>query len=175
MPLDDKQTPTDATTYAFDRERGEWFSAPIREVIDEHEVWRAARPSPTEQQDSDGTEMCDACDGSGFGVADTCCGKCGGAGGYPAGQQDSDGLVERLLESATLLEASEHLGDNVLGNEIREAADRIEAMKRQLTEITQSLAELLVMVKALGHGESDGARHADKLLEPFRKALGNAL
>jgi Protein of unknown function (DUF551). len=39
----------------------------------------AVRPSPTE----DDTEMCDACDGSGFGVADTYCGKCGGAGGYP--------------------------------------------------------------------------------------------
>jgi hypothetical protein len=32
----------------------------------------------------DDTEMCDACNGSGFGVADTYCGKCGGAGGYPA-------------------------------------------------------------------------------------------
>jgi hypothetical protein len=31
----------------------------------------------------DDMEMCDACDGSGVGVADTICGKCDGAGGYP--------------------------------------------------------------------------------------------
>ena len=46
--------------------------------------------------DNDVTEMCDACDGSGFGVADTYCGKCGGAGGYPRTDNDVSGLVEAL-------------------------------------------------------------------------------
>lgn len=44
------------------------------------------------------TEMCDACNGSGFGVADTYCGKCGGAGGYPRPSPSTvtdEGLVER--------------------------------------------------------------------------------
>jgi hypothetical protein len=31
----------------------------------------------------DDTAICPACDGSGFGVADTMCGYCGGCGGVP--------------------------------------------------------------------------------------------
>jgi len=39
---------TEAMIEQFQRERSEWFSAPILEIIGEYETWRAARPSPTE-------------------------------------------------------------------------------------------------------------------------------
>jgi hypothetical protein len=42
-----------------------------------------ASMTPSKTLSPELTEMCDACNGSGFGVADTYCGKCGGAGGYP--------------------------------------------------------------------------------------------
>lgn len=45
-------------------------------------------------------EICDACDGSGFGVADTRCGKCGGCGGIRSTGRALTDLREEMRSKA---------------------------------------------------------------------------
>lgn len=48
-------------------------------------------PAAREPVPVDDTEICPACDGSGFGVADTYCGFCDGCGGVPIAVADMGG------------------------------------------------------------------------------------
>ena len=48
-------------------------------------------PAAREPAPVDDTEICPACDGSGFGVADTYCGFCDGCGGVPIAVADMGG------------------------------------------------------------------------------------
>jgi hypothetical protein len=151
MPLDNKQIPSDAMTKAASNA----VSGVLDVLIDRGLI----EPSPPHANTLLGEQI--------FEVIITTASLIALSRPSPTEQQDSDGLVCEMCDEPSSCPA-ENCAFRV------NAAGRIEAMKRQLTEVTQSLAELLVMVKALGHGDSAGARHADKLLEPFRKALGKA-
>lgn len=62
---------TDEMIEAFQRERSEWHSAPIREILAEYETWRSAQPLPTPLDQSlgisrieceHGYDVCPQCD-----------------------------------------------------------------------------------------------------------------
>jgi hypothetical protein len=94
---------------------------------------------PTEE-----TEMCDACDGSGFGVADTYCGKCGGAGGYPMTRPttdvSTDGLVA-LVEALDPHRYIEGIGSQKWIDACHSMAPHAYKLRDQLKALQRSNAE----------------------------------
>jgi hypothetical protein len=78
---------------------------------------------------------------------------------------DMGELVARLLENAARFEASEFIGDNVTGNDFREAATAIKSLLSNVERLTRALERLCAEVEQ----EWDGT----PALDAAREALSN--